>query len=96
LLSALSPAGARLAEGALAADREALADRAAIGVTRFPPALADALETLAGAETRPTSLGPSAVRLTAWQWCAPFARSPGHCRPGELDLLLRIAALREL
>jgi heat shock protein HtpX len=94
LLSALTPAGARLAEGALESDREALADRAAIGVTRFPPALADALETLAGA-VQPTSLGPMAIRLTAWQWCAPFGRS-GRSHPGELDLMLRIAALREL
>jgi Zn-dependent protease with chaperone function len=96
--SLLGAWGAGLAEHGVATDREALADLAAMSVTRYPPALADALEALAGAPSvRPRSLPPSVARLTAWQWCAPFARHPsGRCRPGELDLSLRIAALREL
>jgi Zn-dependent protease with chaperone function len=98
LAAALSAAGARWAERGVAADRESLADLAAMGVTRYPPALADALEAFSLAPTvRPGSLRPAVDRLTAWQWCAPFARhAPGRTRPGELDLSLRIAALREL
>ena len=98
LVGALSAVGARWAERGVAADRESLADLAAMAVTRYPPALADALEALSRAPTvRPASLRPAVDRLTAWQWCAPFARHlPGRTRPGELDLSLRIAALREL
>ncbi|HXZ82705.1 MAG TPA: M48 family metalloprotease [Acidimicrobiales bacterium] len=94
----VSPWGARLAERGVATEREALADRAAMNVTRYPPALADALEAFAEApRVRPASLPPAVARITAWQWCAPFARRPSdRSRSGELDLALRIAALREL
>ncbi len=96
-VSVLSPAAARLAERGVDADREARADLAAMSVTRYPPALADALEALAGAATVQPPLAPAVARLTAWQWCAPFDhRPPGRALPGELDLSLRIAALREL
>jgi heat shock protein HtpX len=98
LVAAHSAFGSRLAEHSVSRDREARADLAATSVTRYPPALADALEALASAETvRPKALPPAVARLTAWQWCAPFAlRSSTRSRPGELDLALRIAALREL
>ncbi len=98
LVAAHSVIGSRLAERGVAGDREARADLAATSVTRYPPALADALEALASAATvRPTALSPVVARLTAWQWCAPFAlRSATRSRSGELDLALRIAALREL
>lgn len=98
LAAGLSAVGARWAERGVAADRESLADLAAMHITRYPPALADALEALGAAPTvRPASLTPTVARLTAWQWCAPFARhAPDPTRPGELDLALRIAALREL
>jgi len=46
---------------------------------------------------RPEAVSPVVARLTAWQWCVPFdRRSTTRPRPGELDLALRIAALREL
>ncbi len=98
LAAFLVPGAARLAQRGVAPDREARADLAAISVTRFPPALADALEALADAPTvQPRRLTPIAARLTGWQWCAPFfRRTPEGLRTGELDLSLRIAALREL
>ena len=86
--------GARLA----GPDRESLADFAAITVTRYPPALADALEALSGAPSVcPSGLSPLVVRLTSWQWCAPLESvDTEHRRAGQLDLDERIAALREL
>jgi heat shock protein HtpX len=78
--------------------REALADQAAVRVTRYPPALAGALDKLAAApSTRPAGLTPAMARLTGPLWCSPLdeARPP---RPmlGVLDLGERAAALREL
>jgi len=98
LVAAHSAFGTRFAQRGVAGDREALADLAATSVTRYPPALADALEALASASAvRPEAVSPVVARLTSWQWCAPFdRRSTTRPRPGELDLALRIAALREL
>ena len=85
-------------ERGVAGDREALADLAATSVTRYPPALADALEALASASAvrpdggvpgRRASYGMAVVRTLR----PSIATRP---RPGELDLALRIAALREL
>jgi Zn-dependent protease with chaperone function len=97
LAARLGPRGTHLARRGVAPDREVRADLAAVSVTRYPPALADALDALARApSTEPRNLAPLVARVTAWQWCAPFTRSSDRFRPGDLDLALRIAALREL
>jgi hypothetical protein len=98
IYAATNRRGARLAERLGGAAREALADRAAIVGTQYPPGLADALEALAGAPSVvPSRLSPIARRLTAWQWCAPLDnQSTETPRPGALSLSERVAALREL
>lgn len=78
--------------------REALADQAAVRVTRYPPALAAALDKLAAAgSTRPEGLSTAAARLTGPLWCAPLEEArPARPMLGVLDLGERAAALREL
>ena len=88
--------GERLAASLAGTGREALADYAAVAVTRYPPALADALEALAGLPVAPEGLSPALLRLTSWQWCAPLAPPSATPRPGALSLSERVGALREL
>jgi len=78
--------------------REVLADQAAVRLTRYPPALASALDKLAGAtSTRPAGLSPTFARLTGALWCAPLDEArPRRPLIGVLDLADRAAALREL
>jgi heat shock protein HtpX len=77
--------------------REALADQAAVRVTRYPPALASALDKLAEVPTRPASLSASSARLTGPLWCAPLEEArPTRPMLGVLDLPERASALREL
>lgn len=80
------------------ATRESLADQAAVRVTRYPPALAAALDKLAAApSTRPAGLSPAMARLTGPLWCSPLDEArPPRPMPGVLELRERAAALREL
>lgn len=98
LVASRSDRGARLGVRLVGPEREGLADLAATAVTHYPPALADALEVLAGVgSVAPARLSPAARRLTSWQWSAPLEQPGVDARlPGELDLCERIAALREL
>jgi heat shock protein HtpX len=87
--AALAPLGAWAVAAAAGPDREEAADAAGVALTRYPPGLIRALETLAA--------GPTAVRAgaraTAHLWLAPGA-GPG---PGATPSLThRIDALREL
>lgn len=97
-LAPLWPATGRVLLRVAGATREALADQAAVRVTRYPPALASALEKLAAAgTTRPSGLSPALARLTGPLWCAPLDEARSE-RPlaGVLDLQERAALLREL
>jgi Zn-dependent protease with chaperone function len=79
-------------------DRESFADFAATSITRYPPALADALELLdANRGELARTLPRDVVRLTGWQWCAPLG-APGKeaIAAGGLSLQERAQALREL
>lgn len=79
-------------------EREALADVAAVGVTRYPPGLLSALEKIAAAPSRrPASLSGRVADATGRLWLAPFADLPVEPpSPGALDLDERIDALREI
>ncbi len=89
---------ARIADRIAGTEREALADLAAVGVTRYPPGLISALEKIAAAPTRrPSGLPRGVAESTARLWLAPFdtfADEPERC--GTLDLSERIDVLREL
>ena len=77
---------------ALPGDRDAQADQAAVALTRYPPALASALEKLeakgAAVAGQPASHGPPVAGRSR-------ARPPAP-RRGRLTLRERIEALREL
>ncbi|HEX2576945.1 MAG TPA: M48 family metalloprotease [Aquihabitans sp.] len=76
-LLALSPVLARPLRAAVGSGREALADIAAVDMTRYPPALVSALEKLEG----DTTVVHAGLRSTAHLWMeAPVARTPeeGH------------------
>ncbi len=92
------PIFARIADKIAGTEREALADLAAVGVTRYPPGLISALEKIAAAPTRkPAGLPRGVAESTARLWLAPFdpvADEPERC--GALDLSERIDVLREL
>ncbi len=79
-------------------DRESFADLAATSITRYPPALADALELLdAHRGELAGALPRDFVRLTGWQWCAPLiAHGAGAITTDGLNLQQRAQALREL
>jgi heat shock protein HtpX len=79
-------------------EAESLADLRAVGVTRYPPGLAAALEKLDAAPTvRPGGLDPVTARLTAALWCATLDEARMvEPRRGVLELSERAAALREL
>ena len=88
----------RIADRIAGTDREALADLAAVGVTRYPPGLISALEKIAAAPTRrPACLPRGVPELTARLWLAPFDQALAEPeRRGDLDLSERIDLLREL
>jgi len=76
---------------ALDADRDADADQAAVALTRYPPALASALEKL---EAKGTEVaGQSASLAHLWLADPRPGATPGR---GRLPLRERIEALREL
>jgi len=92
------PVLGRIADRVAGTDREALADLAAVAVTRYPPGLISALEKIAGAPTRgPSCLPRGVAELTSRLWLAPFDRAGDEPeRRGDLDLSERIDVLREL
>ena len=95
--AALSERAASLAWHFTDPSRHFRADRAACRMTRYPPGLHAALETLNAGTTTPRGLSPVVARLTAPYWLVPLPLGQrGLPRPGELDLDLRIAAVAEL
>ncbi len=76
---------------AVPADRDAQADLAAVALTRYPPALASALEKV-DAKGAAVSGQPSSM---AHLWLADPSTEPG-LRRGRLPIRDRIEALREL
>ncbi len=92
------PAAAQAMLRLAGSTRESLADQAAVRVTRYPPALAAALDKLAAApSTRPSGLSPWTTRLTGPLWCSPLREArPPRPLAGVLDLGERAALLREL
>lgn len=92
------PAAAQVMLRLAGSRRESLADQAAVRVTRYPPALAAALDKLAAApSTRPGGLSPWTTRLTGPLWCSPLSEArPPRPMAGVLDLGERAALLREL
>lgn len=92
------PLFARIADKIAGNSREALADLAAVGVTRYPPGLISALEKMAGFPScRPESLPRSVTNATSRLWLVPFDKSRDEPeRFGTLDLEERVGMLREL
>ncbi|MGO9964995.1 MAG: M48 family metalloprotease [Acidimicrobiales bacterium] len=92
------PPFGRIADRVAGHGREPLADLAAVGVTRYPPGLIDALEKIGAAPNRrPTCLPRSVTESTSRLWLVPFEESSGEPeRLGALDLTERVAVLREL
>jgi Zn-dependent protease with chaperone function len=76
---------------ALRADRDARADQGAVGLTRYPPALAAALEKI---ETKGSTVEGQPSYM-AHLWLAD-PRGAGGGGRGRLPLRERIEALREL
>jgi hypothetical protein len=83
----------------LASDREQAADLAAVALTRYPPALASALEKI---DAKGSALGGRRLRSAAHLWLADPdpASGPsgtgGRSTTGRLDLRGRAEALKEL
>lgn len=98
LFAALAGGPARLLGRLAGTERESLADLQAVGVTRYPPGLASALEKIAAAPSvRPAGLDRTTARLTAALWCAPLEECrAASSRSGALTVAERAAALREL
>jgi heat shock protein HtpX len=76
---------------ALPADRDAQLDQAAVALTRYPPALASALEKVEAKGAQVTGQPPSMAHL----WLADPGPEPVG-RRGRLEVRDRIEALREL
>jgi Zn-dependent protease with chaperone function len=106
-LAAVTPAAAVVVHRWAGIGREFRADAVAVGVTRFPPGLRDALATMVEGPVpvAPSPLADSAVaRATRWLWAValPSPETVGADVP-EVDLLtgqldapvVRIAALDE-
>lgn len=92
------PTFGRIADQVAGHGREPLADLAAVGLTRYPPGLIDALEKIGAAPNRrPTSLARSVTESTSRLWLAPFDEPSNEPeRLGTLDLSERVGVLREL
>ncbi|HET9691061.1 MAG TPA: hypothetical protein VFP61_07905, partial [Acidimicrobiales bacterium] len=89
IVASVPGAGRRLV--ASAAGRDEATDAAAVGLTRFPPGLAAALETMGGRGTSVTAGGPDRAHLWLVDPAPAGARSPGRSAPHD-----RAEALREL
>jgi heat shock protein HtpX len=88
VLAATFGLGSRVA---IPPDRDTKADLAAVALTRYPPALASALEKL---ETKGSAV-PGQPTYLAHLWLADPNDAPPGAR-GRLPLRERIEALREL
>ncbi len=99
-LVVLAPGATRLVGAAVGSSREAAADIAAVSMTRYPPGLISALETLRAAPRGPAVAGRASARAVSHLWIAPVApdhRSGGtDTEPGPRSLDGRIEALREI
>ena len=71
-------------------DRDARADQAAVALTRYPPALAAALEKL---DAKGAAVAGSPGTWPTCGWSTPAPAAPGR---GRLPIRERIEALREL
>lgn len=80
-------AGRRLA-GRLLEGREAAADVAAVGLTRYPPALASALERMRDGSAGKTGRGPAGAALL-WN-VAPVAAGPADSVDVRIESLLEL------
>ncbi|MEZ5379828.1 MAG: hypothetical protein R2733_25260 [Acidimicrobiales bacterium] len=69
-------------------DRDLLADQAAVGVTRYPPALASAFATLRSGSLQPSCATPSNAHL--WLVPHPTALVPSHPLDLRIDVLEEI------
>ncbi len=101
-VAALVPAGADLLHRLAGAGREFATDALAVGITRYPPGLSQALGAMvdAGAGIGPAGsplVAGRVGRLTRWLWTAVLGDPPtGEALVGELDApATRIAALDE-
>jgi hypothetical protein len=70
-------------------EREASADLAGVGVTRYPPALLSAFERIAAASSRELrAVQPGVAARTARCWLAPLvAGEPGSSINDRIDVL---------
>ncbi len=79
---AFLPGGRRLARWLEGNDREVDADLAAVGVTRYPPALIAVIEKIeAAASAVPTGVGARVLSETASQWLYPLPSTPAPGSP---------------
>jgi Zn-dependent protease with chaperone function len=100
---ALVPGVGGLVHSLAGRGREFRTDQWAVGVTRYPPGLRDALALLVDGPASPASsplAGRGVAEVTRWLWTVPLAttdgRRPGTGVVGELDDTgVRIAALDE-
>jgi Zn-dependent protease with chaperone function len=96
-LALCSSSAAQLMDRLLITSREAEADLGAAAMTRYPPGLMHALQTIMSSPTRPVGLGRVVVRLTAASWLVNLEEArPRRTRPGNLELSERVALLAEL
>jgi hypothetical protein len=85
-LSFLAPLADRAIRHALTEDREIIGDFAAVGLTRYPPALRNTLEYAADDATGAAGVQPA----TAYLWIVPRPPYEPH-----FDLAIRVDALNE-
>ncbi len=93
-LLALLPSAPHLLESVVGPDREAIADLAAVSLTRYPPGLISALEKMTVADDGdgpPLRRSGLATRTTSHLWSIPWLTTSGSSGVNE-----RIEALREL
>ena len=84
------PMFAKIAENIAGTSREALADLAAVSVTRYPPGLISALEKISAAPSRkPACLSGTALASTSRMWLAPFEDHAGRARASRDTRSLR-------
>jgi heat shock protein HtpX len=91
--SVLAPLGSAGLARLLPADRDLEADRQAVTLTRYPPGLIKALESMRGQDVRPAAVTPGTSHL----WLAdPTAPATADAEAQRAPLDLRIDALAEL
>lgn len=99
-LVVLAPGATRLVGAAVGSSRETAADVAAVSLTRYPPGLISALETLRSGPRGPVVSGRASARAVSHLWIAPAEAPPekseSRTEPDLRSLDGRIEALREL